>query len=129
LTVISIEFWALGKEPLRDIFLHFLNGICDKEDASSECQKGETHLVPSQGCMVDVEDTPIQIPASSLTSDRLFGVLAPSGLLLGLLKKPLGGHRCQTDAEVAEVQEGCSQYFHSQSLEFYYKGIQSLIML
>ena len=54
LSVISIEFWALWKEPLRDMFLHFHNGICDKQGASSEGQKGESHLVHSQGCMVNV---------------------------------------------------------------------------
>jgi hypothetical protein len=108
------------------MFLHFHNGICDKQDASSEGQKGENYLVHSQGCMVDIQDTPSQISASRLTSVRLFGVLEPSDHLLGLLEKLLGGHRCQTDAE---VQDGCSQHFHSQSLEFYDEGIHSLIML
>jgi hypothetical protein len=45
LSVISTEFWALWKEPLRDLFLHFHDGICDKQDASSEGQKDESHLV------------------------------------------------------------------------------------
>jgi len=43
------------------MFLHFHNGICDKQDASSEGQKGESHLVHSQGCMVDAETLPAKL--------------------------------------------------------------------
>jgi hypothetical protein len=67
------------------MFLHFHNGICDNQDASSEGQEG--HLVHSQGCMVDVQDTPRQTAANRLTYVRQFGVLAPSDHLLCLLKK------------------------------------------
>jgi len=51
-------------------------------------------------CTVRVEWCVCKTLSSRLISVRLFGVSAPSDHLLGLLKKPLGGHRCQTDAEV-----------------------------
>jgi hypothetical protein len=52
--------------------------ICDHKDASSEGPEDGSHMVRGQGCMVDVEDSPIQITATRLSSVRLCGVLATS---------------------------------------------------
>jgi hypothetical protein len=41
-------------------------GICNHQDASLEGRKDGHHLVRSQGCMVDVRDTPIKIAATRL---------------------------------------------------------------
>ena len=41
-------------------------GTCDHQDASSVGQKDEKYLALSQGCTVDVQDTPIQISATRL---------------------------------------------------------------
>jgi hypothetical protein len=108
------------------MFLYFHNGLCDNRNDSSESQKGESNLVHCQGFMVYVQVTFSQTAASRLTSVILFWVLSPSDHYLGLLKKSLGGHKCQN---VSEVHEVGSQHFHSQSLEFYDDGIHSLIML
>jgi hypothetical protein len=79
-------------------------GICDRRGASSEDQKEEIHLVPSQGSVVNVRDTPAQIAAKRLPSVRLCGVLAPNDFyVFGPLNKHVCGHRCQTDAEVQEA--------------------------
>jgi hypothetical protein len=74
---------------------------------------------------VDVWNTPIQTAATRLPSVRLCGVLAPSDFhLFGPLEKHLGGHKCQTDAE---VQEAVSQWFCSQNPESCAEGMHSLI--
>jgi len=48
-------------------------GICDHKVASSDGQENGSHMVWSQGCMVDVQDSPIQIAATRLSSARLCG--------------------------------------------------------
>ena len=100
-------------------------GICDHKDASSEGPEDGSHMVRSQGCMVDVQDSPIQIAATRLSSVRLCGVLAPSDFYrFGLLNKHLQDHRCPT---YVEVQEALSQTFHLQSLELGVEGIHLVI--
>lgn len=90
-------------------------GICDHKDASSEGPEDGSHMVRSQGCMVDVQDSSIQIAATRVSSAKLCGVLAPSDFyLFGPLNKYLHGRRCQS---YVEAQGAISQLFHLQSLE------------
>jgi type IV secretory pathway protease TraF len=52
-------------------------------------------LVPSQGHIVDVHDTPVQTTATSLPSVRLCRILAPSEFhCFDSLKKHPGSHSC-----------------------------------
>lgn len=55
---------------------HF--GNCDHQDASSEDRKDKSHLVPSQGCTVDGQDTLIQTVATTLLLVGLCGACPPS---------------------------------------------------
>ena len=74
--------------------------------------------------MVDVQDSPIQIAATILSSVRLCGVLAPSDFyLFGPLNKHLHGHRYPI---YVEVQEAISQ-FHVHSLELGAEGTHLVI--
>jgi len=78
--------------------------------------------VPSKA---DVQNTPIKTPATRLLPVGLCGALTPCAFhLLGPLKKYVGGHRCQADAE---VQQGVSQWFLLESPEFRAKGVRSLV--
>lgn len=100
-------------------------GFCDHKDASSEGPKDGSHKVWSQGCRVDIQDSPIQIAATRLSYVRLCGVLAPSDLyLFGPLNKHLHGHRCPT---YVQLQEAVSQSFHLQSPELGAEGTHSVI--
>jgi hypothetical protein len=75
--------------------------------------------------MVDVQDNPIQIAATRLSSVRLCGVLAPSDFyLFGPLNKHLHSHRCTS---YVEVQEAIAQLFHLQSLELCAEGTHLVI--
>ena len=109
--------------PLRQLLAlpqHF--EISDRQDASSEGRKDVSHLVPSTA---DVQGTPIKTPATKLLPVGLCGALAPCAFhLLGPLKKYVGGHRCQADAE---VQHALSEWFRLQSPEFHAEGVRSLV--
>ena len=70
--------------------LHF--GICNHQDASSKDRKEKCHLVPHQGCTVDVQDTPIQIAATRLPSVRLCRVLTLSDFHLSGSPYAVGIH-------------------------------------
>lgn len=95
--------------------------ISDSQDVSSESRKDVSHSVPSTA---DVQNTPIKTPATRLLPVGLCGALAPCAFhLLGPLKKYVGGHRCQADAE---VQQGVSQWFLLQSPEFRVEGVRLL---
>jgi hypothetical protein len=51
----------VNKTTVRQLLaLPHQSGICDHQDGSSD----ESHLMPSQGSMADVQDTPIQIAAT-----------------------------------------------------------------
>jgi hypothetical protein len=126
LSVISIELWALWKEPLRGMFLHFHKGICDKKMLLQWTRKVKVTWCTVRAVWWMYETLPAKLLQAGWYLSGYLGFLEPSDHFLGLLKKLLGGHRCQTDAE---VQEGCSQCFLAQRLEFYDEGIHSLIML
>lgn len=72
--------------------------ISDRQDASLESRKDVSHSVTRKA---DFQNTPIKTPATRLLPVDLRGALAPCAFhLLGPLKKYVGGHRCQADAEV-----------------------------
>ena len=58
--------FANWKAARRLLALSRQFGTCDHEDASSVGRKDEKRLALSQGCTVDVRDTPIQISATRL---------------------------------------------------------------
>ena len=95
-------------------------GICDHKFTSSEGPEDGSHMVQSQGCMVDVQDSSIQIAATWVSFASLCGVLAPNDFyLFGPLNEYLNGLRCRS---YVEVQGAISQLFHLQSLELGAEG-------
>ena len=74
---------------------------------------------------VDERDTSIKIAATELPSVGLCGVLVPSDFhLFSCLQKHIGGHSCQTDAE---VQDAVLQRLCLQNPEFCAEGMHSLM--
>jgi hypothetical protein len=82
----GLSQWKRCERQFPELPLHFR--------IQPERQKDETHLMQSQGCMVDVHDTPLQIASIRLPSVGLCGVLAQWDFnLFGRLKNHVGGHR------------------------------------
>jgi hypothetical protein len=124
----SIESWALWTEGQWDSFLHFRSSSdCDHKDASSKGRIFESDLVPRPLTPRQTADSLQQTGREYLGHPQYSPDFEPSDFhLFGPQKKHLGGQVFQT---VAEVQVGVSQWFLSQSSQFYAEGIRSLITL
>jgi len=117
--------FANGTTVRQLLVLPYKLGISDDKNAYSEGPEDGRHMVRSQGCMVDVQDSSIQIAATWVSFASLCGVLAPNDFyLFGPLNKYLHGRRCRS---YVEVQGAILQLFHLQSLELGAEGTHLVI--